>query len=78
MYYTKVLVNPHKRKHFGKHEQSLVEILGRLNKKKHGQTSEVLDLLALLVLDLLALVLFFAQIPGFWNPMVNWCNWDFL
>jgi hypothetical protein len=59
MYYTKVLVNPHKRKHFGKHEQSLVEILGRLNKKKHGQTSEVLDLLALLVLDLLALVLFF-------------------
>jgi hypothetical protein len=19
-----------------------------------------------------------AQIPGFWNPMVKWCNWDFL
>ncbi len=18
------------------------------------------------------------QIPGFWNPMVKWCNWDFL
>jgi hypothetical protein len=19
-----------------------------------------------------------AQIPGFWHPMVKWCNWDFL
>ncbi len=19
-----------------------------------------------------------AQIPGFWDPMVKWCNWDFL
>jgi hypothetical protein len=36
----KVLVNPHKRKHFGALQQKLEEIMGRLQKKKHGQTSE--------------------------------------
>ena len=36
----KILVNPHKRKHFGDHQAKLEEIMNRLQKKKHGQTSE--------------------------------------
>jgi hypothetical protein len=36
----KILVNPHKRKHFGDHQAKLEEVMSRLQKKKHGQTSE--------------------------------------
>ena len=40
MHGAQVLLNPNKRKHFGAHQDKLEALIGRINKKKHGGSSE--------------------------------------